>query len=289
MNQKLLTVIVFSFLIQTQLFSQNNISLAKLWELDQGISTPESVIFDNTRNCLYISNFNDKTGFRNRQDTLLDEYLSKVDLEGKLIEQKWVNGLLGPTGMMIHNDTLYVVERGYLSKIDIDKQTIVERLPISGTKFLNDIVIDKNGDIYISDTKKEGTIFKISKGKCEAWYSDSLIQNCNGLFLDDDQLIMGTRGRTSLVSISINDKTTKVLTSKIADGIDGLKKYGKDFIVSWRYEILAVNQNGDSFLLEDSSDKKDWNADIELIESKDMIIVPTLLTNKLIAYKVDVR
>ena len=286
MNQKLLTVFVFSFFIQSQLFSQTKISLTKLWELDKGLSTPESVAYDSLQNCLYISNFNDKTGFRNKQDTLFDEYISKVDLEGNLIEEKWVDSLLGPTGIMIHNDLLYVVERGYLSKIAINKQMVIERLPIPGTTFLNDIVIDKNGDVFLSDSKKEGTVWKVTQKKYEIWFSDSIIQNCNGLFLDHDKIIVGTRGQANLVSISTSDKTIKAITSKIADGIDGLKKYGENFIVSWQYKIEVVGQSGKSVLLEDTSEEKDWNADIELIENKNMIIVPTLLTNKLVAYKI---
>jgi DNA-binding beta-propeller fold protein YncE len=285
MKKFLITVIMFSFLIQSLSFSQTNIRLSKLWEVDSVLMTPESVVFDSLRNCLYVSNFNDKGGFRSNTDTIFDECISRVDLEGNVTQLSWVDNLIGPAGIAIFEDTLYVIERGYLTKINIEKQSITERIPITGAGFLNDIAIDKNGDIYISNSG-EGAIYKVAGGKSRLWLKDAVLQNCNGLYIDNGKLIVGNQGNENLIAILTADKSTNVLAKDISKGIDGIKKYKQYYIVSWQYDIFMVDERGASRVILNTSEGSDWNADFELIGNKDIIIVPTLLSNKLIAYKI---
>ncbi len=75
------------------------------------------------------------------------------------------------------------------------------------------------------------------------------------------------------------------MASNLADGLDGIRKAGQYYIVSWRYEIFLVDQQGGHRLLLDTEETKDWNADMEFIKEKSILLVPTLLTNKLIAYR----
>jgi hypothetical protein len=285
MKKFLITVIMFSFLIQSLSFSQTNIRLSKLWEVDSVLMTPESVVFDSLRNCLYVSNFNDKGGFRNNTDTIFDECISRVDLQGNVTELRWVDNLIGPTGITIFKDTLYVVERGCLTKINIEKRSIIKRIPITGEGFLNDIVIDNNGDIYISNSG-EGAIYKVAGDKSMLWLKDTVLQNCNGLYIDSGKLIIGNQGNVNLIAILMADKSTNVLATDISKGIDGIKKYRQYYIVSWQYDIFMVDERGNSQVILNTSAGSNWNADFELIESKDIIIVPTLLSNKLVAYKI---
>lgn len=39
----------------------------KEWETESVFLTPESIVLDSLNNCLYVSNFNDKGGFRKRE------------------------------------------------------------------------------------------------------------------------------------------------------------------------------------------------------------------------------
>jgi len=45
---------------------------------------------------------------------------------------------------VVYNDILYVNERGYVTLINIEEGII------ENTGFLNDLVIDENGDVYIT-------------------------------------------------------------------------------------------------------------------------------------------
>ena len=183
-------------------FTDNNIKLSKIWESESVFMTPESVVFDSLRNCLYVSNFNDKGGFRKRADTISDECISKVDLDGNVIEMRWVDNLLGPCGITIFKDTLYAVERNCLTLINIDKHSIIKRISIDNSDFLNDLAIDKNGNIYVSDTGDNGIIYKITNCEVNVWLQDTLLHNTNGLYMDNDNLIIGNQGNATLLSVS---------------------------------------------------------------------------------------
>jgi len=66
-------------------------SVIKKWETDTLLRTPESVLLDEGRNILYISNINgqptDKDG---------NGFISKVTLDGKIENLKWVEGFDAP-------------------------------------------------------------------------------------------------------------------------------------------------------------------------------------------------
>jgi hypothetical protein len=286
MKKTIIALIVIPFVIHSLSFTGPDITLSKLWESDSILMTPESVVFDSLRNCLYVSNFNDKGGFREKTDTIFDECISKVDLEGNIIELRWIDNLIGPTGIAIYKDTLYVVERGYLTKIDIVKKAVIDRLKIEDTGFLNDIAIDRNGEIYISDSRDK-KIFKIKDNQYEIWLSDSILEMANGLYIDNNKLIIGNQSNANLFYVSIPDKIIKVIASNISKGIDGIKKYRQNYIVSWRYNMFMVNEQGISQIILNTQEGNNWNADFELIKSENIVVVPTLLSNRIIAYKIN--
>ena len=60
---------------------------------------------------------------------------------------------------MVYNDILYVIERGNITLINIEEGIIEKRIPIMNTGSLIDLVIDENGDVYISDSGK-GCIYR---------------------------------------------------------------------------------------------------------------------------------
>jgi len=57
--------------------------------------------------------------------------------------------LKAPTGITIHDDHLYVIERDGIGKYKIESGEFVEKIKITSPGFLNDIAIDEKGDIYI--------------------------------------------------------------------------------------------------------------------------------------------
>ena len=56
--------------------------------------------------------------------------------------------------------TLYVADITDLVQIDIDSGKIIKRFNAPGSSFLNDVVADNQGNIYVSDTDTN-TIYKL--------------------------------------------------------------------------------------------------------------------------------
>ncbi len=102
-----------------------------------------------------MTNFNQL----NLGNPLAFQFISKLSPDGEIIDLKWIDSLDNPLGMTLHNDRIYVAERGRVAIIDSRKGERVENLMIEGSIFLNDIPVDKSVRIYISDTRRN-TIWK---------------------------------------------------------------------------------------------------------------------------------
>ncbi|MEX2125083.1 MAG: PQQ-dependent sugar dehydrogenase [Woeseia sp.] len=108
------------------------------WQAE-GFDRPESVIFDNARNVLYVSNAgeDEKSG---------QGYISRLTPDGEVIEAQWVTGLKGPKGMAVHDDRLIVV--------DLEEGVIAETYDAPDAEFLNDldgIESDDKGNYLVTD------------------------------------------------------------------------------------------------------------------------------------------
>ncbi len=255
--------------------------VTKEWETQSLFMAPESVVFDANHNCLYVSNFNDEGGFLKQADTLYNECISKLNLEGKVQEFRWIDGLHNPTGITLFNNKLYIVEREGLAIVNIEKQKIEKRIPVENAVFLNDIAIDSEGVVYISDTFKP-CIHRIKDEKSEVWYSDSLMNSSNGLIIDNHHLLVGNRGVENLLSVSLIDKKAKIIANELMDNIDGIKKNNNGYLISWKSE-LYIMEHGNKRLLYKLDNNNDFLADFDFIKERNLIIIPQLLSNKIVA------
>jgi sugar lactone lactonase YvrE len=282
-NKIVLGFISFLFIMLS--YTDTYCQVTKEWETESVFLAPESIVFDSIRNCLYVSNFNDERGFLKKADTLRNECISKLDLDGNVQEFRWIDHLHNPTGITIFNDKLYIVEREGLVIVNIEYQEIEKRIPVVGASFLNDIAVDKDGAIYISDTFKP-CVHRIKNEKSEVWYSDSLMNSSNGLLIENNHLLVGNRGAENLLSISLADITPKIIANNLSDNIDGIKKLNDNFLLSWKSELFIFEQDNKRLLYE-LDNKNDFLADFEFISERNLIIIPQLMSNKVIALRLD--
>jgi hypothetical protein len=255
-------------------FSQHQ--LVKLWETDTLLHTPESVLPDKTHNILYVS---DIDGAADAKDGVGG--ISKVGLDGKIIDANWVTGLNAPKGLGLYKNTIYVADLDEVDAININTGKIEKKIPVEGAKFLNDIAVDKKGAVYVSDTRL-GKVYKIENGKASTLLSN--LKGPNGLYVDGDDLYILDNG--SLLKMNADKSTTK-----IADGMesstDGLEKVkDKDFLAScWVGTIYYVNADGSIQKLLDTTAEKSNTADIGFNAEKNIVYVPTFMKNKVVAYQ----
>ncbi len=111
-------------------------------------------MYDPKRALLYVTNFNQL----NLGNPLAYQFISKLSPDGEIIDLKWIDNLDNPLGITLHNDRIYVAERGGVAIIDPRKGERVENLMIEGSIFLNDIPVDKSIGIYISDTRRNSIL-----------------------------------------------------------------------------------------------------------------------------------
>ncbi|MGD2094910.1 MAG: hypothetical protein PVH77_07890 [Phycisphaerales bacterium] len=269
-----------------------------LWQTPALLRTPESVIYDEQRNVLYVSNYNVKGGFTQSGDRSPDEFISKVSLTGEIVKLRWVTGLVSPTGITIYQDKLYVVERDYLTEIDIETAKIVNRYSIKVACFPNDIIFDSNGTGYISDNDKNAkiTIYRFVNGQIKPWLNSSQLKRPNGLCWDRDRLVAYDYGSTYLKGVRpsdeniINIANLNNITLRICDG---LKVVDEDtYLISDWYGIVYLADKAD--YIKQILDLRNTttvagssvnSADIEYIPRQKLLIIPTFNDHRLIAYE----
>lgn len=254
--------------------------LTFLWETDTVLTTIESVLYDKKRQIIYASNINGHWLKKNGKG-----FISKIDLKGTIISEKWIIGLEGTTGMAMLNDELYVADFETIVEIDVDKGNILKRHKIEGAERINDLTVTNDGTIYASDTPKE-KLFTFKNGK-SALVLDSLGYP-NGLLAKKDFLLIGLAKKEALFKM---DYQTKALT-KITDGIkypDGIIEIcdGNYIVSSWDGVIYYVTSNGDKTTLLDTTSEKINAADIDYIPEHNMLLVPAMSSNKLMAYRLE--
>ncbi|HLF52655.1 TPR end-of-group domain-containing protein [Flavobacterium sp.] len=120
-------------------------------------------------------------------------------------------------------------------KIDIKAKKIVTRFPLTGNHVLGDLVISKNGDVYVSDSG-EAVIYKITNDKMNLWLDlKKEAFNLQGLTFNENQckLFIADYLKGILVIPMKNPKDRKWLTfpkGATVKGIDGLVYYKNTLI-----------------------------------------------------------
>ena len=276
----------------------------KLWETPNDLKNPESVAYAPKQNVLFVSNMN---GNPTQKDQ--NGFISKVSSSnGSIIELNWVTGLNAPKGIAISNNksTLYVSDITDLVEINIDNGKIMKRFNAPGSAFLNDVVSDNQGNIYVSDTVTN-TIYKLdtnakdgnNTSSLQVWLQSPQLNGPNGLHVDNskNRLIVASLGDMSkpgggIEVIDLKNKTIAPLgkkgTTSPFGGLDGIES---DTTEAHYYvtdnpagKVYIVNANGTGYeILIDLHTK--GAADLGFIPSQSTIIIPLMQDNKLVAYK----
>ena len=248
--------------------------MTKLWELSHELSYPETVVYDKNRNTLYVSNF--------YSDTL--QYISKVDLEGNVVELEWIKGLSQPTGMAVNDDTLFVIERQNLVEIDIPSGDM-KKYPIPTPGFPNDIAIDDEGNIYITDGQA-GQIKKFKSGEFSVFKSG--LAQVNGIHYFAGMLYVGVAGDATVKSIDLISGDIKT-AAELDPGavIDGMEsdEEGNLLVSDYNGKLYLIKANGEKILLMDSTAPTQYIANFAYIPGENQLIIPTLNDNKVIAFR----
>lgn len=257
-------------------------SVSEAWQTEKVFTTSESVLWDSGRNVLYVTNF-DQLNVGNPR---VSQHISKVSLDGEILDVTWVEGLNNPLGMTIFEDRLYVAERNRVAEIDLSSGEIMRRLDVPGSIFLNDIAIDDAGNIYLSDSRKN-VIWKLSDGMAEEWLSGPDVLDPNTMYMRGGELLFGNSGDSRLKSVDLKNKEITNIARFPQGFIDGIRiDHNDNLLVSlWKGKIYRVEKDGSITLLLQTENRGHYSADFEYIPSKRLLIVPTFYNNTVQAYR----
>ena len=255
-------------------------TVQKLWATDTILKIPESVLVDDKENCLWVSNIDGASNGKDGKGSI-----SKLSKTGTPINLDWVTGLNAPKGMAKYKQELYVADLTELVVIDIKKGVIKNKIKVEGSVFLNDVTVNKNGAVFVSDSRT-GKVHRIENGMVSIEVEN--LQGPNGLLSIEDQLLILDRG--SLLSV-----TPGGAISKIMDGMDpstdGIERVAPNqYIVScWNGIVYFVAAGAQKITLFDTRSEKINSADIGYDAKNKIIYVPTFMKNSVVAYQLQLQ
>jgi hypothetical protein len=277
--KKLMTSLTFVCFSLVSINAQKA-TVQKLWATDTILKVPESVLVDDKENCLWVSNIDGAANGKDGKGSI-----SKLSKTGTPINLDWVTGLNAPKGMAKYKQELYVADLTELVVIDIKKGVIKNKIKVEGSVFLNDVTVNKNGAVFVSDSRT-GKLHRYENNMVTIEVEN--LQGPNGLLSIDDQLLILDRG--SLLSL-----TPGGTISKIMDGMDpstdGIEKVAPNqYIVScWNGIVYFVEAGAQKITLFDTRSEKINSADIGYDAKNKIIYVPTFLKNSVVAYQLQIQ
>jgi hypothetical protein len=250
--------------------------LLKIWETDTLFKVPESTLYDTEEQVIFVSSINGKS---NEKDS--NGFISKLGRDGKLLQLYWATGFHAPKGMATNNGHLYVADLDEVVVLERSTGKTVQRISVPGAVFLNDIAIQADGTLFVSDTRT-GKIHRVKDGRVSLMLENKT--RVNGLLASGNELIIAAKD-----TLWKMDRRQQL--SKITDGMDEssdgiVETADKDFIVScWAGIIYYVHKDGSKKILLDSRAEKINTADIGFDAANNILYVPTFFTNKVMAYR----
>ncbi len=258
----------------------------------KGLEQPESVVQDPATGALYVSNI---VGAVMQKDG--NGYIAKLKPDGTIATKSWVKGLNAPTGLALHDRTLYVADVDELIEINVASGEIAKRYPAKGAIFLNDVAVGEDGTVYVSDTPMN-TIWRLKDGTFEPWFANDVLNGPNGLLVQDGKLIVASFGKLpgegqkqelgGLLAVDIEKQAVSTVGSNDKLGnLDGLQALqpGVYLVTDWAagglYRIDAKGKYDRLLKLGKGS------ADFVYFPDKKLALIPIMLSNSLVAYTLD--
>ncbi|WP_139959701.1 TIM barrel protein [Flavicella sediminum] len=255
------------------------------------LDNPESAFWDPISKTWFISNLG---GEKVTLEKDAYGWITRLDENGKVISNRWIDGLDAPTGMASYQNLLYVADRGFLLEINISKGKIIRKIAIENSEFLNDVAADKDGNIYVSDTFTN-TIYTLPKNKSiEVFVKNGKLEYPNGLWVDGRNLIIATWGpmtnratfetsrKGTLMKINLKSKKIKPVGKGLPiANFDGIVKYGNYYYATdWTGgRLLKINKKGKVKQILSGFSQF---ADVGIDTNKGILMIPEMSKNRFI-------
>ena len=248
-----------------------------------GFSHPESVVYDKNNEVMYVSNMAEREPG--------DGFISKLSKEGDIMKMKWVGGLDDPKGLLVKGDKLYVTDNTFLIEMDIKQGKIIRKISVPGAGSLNDIALDENGILYISDMGKSRIYTFDTSGKVEEWLNDPELSSPNGLLVNGDNILVAAWGDNeapgNVLQVNRGSKKLEKISSRGIGNLDGIQSIDENtfYISDWStgkiYKVSLDGQQEEALTSEKSS------GDILFLKDRKQLILPMNRQNQVWFYNLN--
>ena len=265
-----------------------------VFRISEGISTPESVLYDEANDRYLVSNINGKP-----DDADNNGYISEISPDGKVLKEKFIAGGVGkvklsaPKGTGISGGVLYVSDITTVRLFDLKTGAPKGEIAVPGATFLNDIAVAKDGRVFVSDSglktgangfEPTGTdaVYVIEKGKLKTVAKSHDLGGPNGLLAVEKGVLVVTFGANELYRL--DEKGAKQDVTKLPEGgLDGIAQAGDALLVSsWKASAVYRGTLGGKFELVLSELK--GPADIGFDGKRKRVLVPRFLESAVEVY-----
>lgn len=263
----------------------------------KGLSTPESVLYDEAADQYLVSNIDGKPGDQDNK-----AFISRLAPDGTVATLKWIESgrndvkLDAPKGMAFAGDHLVVA--------DIDKVRIFDKktgapageVKVPGASFLNGMAALDETTVLVSDTGVDGKDFS-AKGTDAIWRIDTKAKTASPVLKSKDLKgpngIVVTGGKVWAVSFNgaelyeIDPKAGKKgEPHALPKGqLDGIVAVGDELIVSsWEGKSLFRGKPAGTFAA--IVENVESPADIGFDTKRKRVLVPVFNANEVRAYDV---
>ncbi len=256
--------------------------LSQEWQTKRLMATPESVIYHQKADILYVSNMNGGAQKKNGKG-----FISKVSVNGQILDKHFITALNAPKGMAIKDGLLYVSDIDAIKAFEIKTGKLVKSLKARDAEFLNDLAVTAGGKVIATDMYKH-RLYMVNNDTAQIFKPSLPLSRPNGILAVDQQCWIGNENW--LTRLDLNTGKGKKLEGQTGP-IDGLERVAeKQFLTSdWKGRLFLQNFKKNSHKRNKLLDTRAVNhrvADFTYIPQRDLVVIPTFSANRLAAYNI---
>jgi len=230
----------------------------KKYVLDEKDLVPEGIAYSKNKDAFFLTSVTkSKIIAVDRKSGKQSDFIKKNEFGYQPGVGIWVDD----QRKQVHALGGYYLLKDSLSSLytfDIDSKKLLKRYNLSDKHFLNDMVVDNKGNMYLTDTKG-GSVFKLKTGadSLELFFESPEIEFPNGIAISEDNTklyIASMPKGIKIMDIASKKILNKTDTLGISQGIDGLEFY-KNHLYAIQNGVGANGFNFRKLLLNKTQDK----------------------------------
>ncbi|CCO44385.1 putative Six-bladed beta-propeller, TolB-like [Vibrio nigripulchritudo SOn1] len=204
------------------------------------------------------------------------------------------NGLDNPKGIALKDNLLFASDMKALLEIDLATGKVVTH-HAENAEFLNDVEIDADGNVYVSDMFTSA-IYKLENNTMSVWMDTPELENPNGLKFIEGNLYVAAWGSFNdgdplnapfgrLLKVNPETKSIKRVTEKPFGNLDGIQinEDGNLIVSDWKQGVIfTVSTQGE---IQKTVDLPRGSGDIYYSKNQKTLMVPMALEGEVLVYQ----